>query len=245
MTDNNGNVPDRSKRKLAEGKSTSSEVGAFLEKLKQTPGAAGGGRGRLIFALDATASRQAMWDRAAKIQGDMFVETAALGGLDLQLAFYRGFGEFKVSKWVSDGKKLLSLMTSVFCLAGETQIAKVLSHAANEAKNKKINAVVFVGDCVEEDIDKLGNIAGKLGILGIPVFMFQEGNDPIAAFAFKQIATLTGGASCHFDASSATVLRDLLKAVAVFAAGGRPALEDHGKKHGGEALRLAHQLKRG
>jgi len=245
MADKSGNVPDKSKRKLAEGKSTSSEVDAFLEKIKRTPGAAGGGRGRLIFALDATASRQAMWDRAAKIQGDMFVETAALGGLDLQLAFYRGFGEFKVSKWVSDGKKLLSLMTSVFCLAGETQIGKVLSHAANEAKKKKINAVVFVGDCVEEDIDKLGNIAGKLGILGVPVFMFQEGNDPIAAFAFKQIATLSGGASCHFDASSATVLRDLLKAVAVFAAGGHPALEDLGKKHGGEALRLAHQLKRG
>ena len=244
MADSKGNVPDRSNRKLTEGKSTSSEVDAFLEQLKRTPGAAGG-RGRLIFALDATASRQAMWDRAAKIQGDMFIETAALGGLDLQLAFYRGFGEFKVSKWVSDGKKLLSLMTSVFCLAGETQIAKVLSHAANEAKKKKINAVIFVGDCVEEDIDKLGSIAGKLGILGVPVFMFQEGNDPIAAFAFKQIAKLSGGASCHFDASSATVLRDLLKAVAVFAAGGRPALEDLGKKQGGEALRLAHQLKRG
>ncbi len=244
MADKKGNVPDKRKRELADGRSTPSEVDAFLEKLARTPKIpGGGGRGRLIFGMDATASREAMWDRAAKIQGEMFVETAALGGLDLQLAFYRGFGEFKVSNWVSDGKELLSLMTSVFCLAGETQIAKVLQHATNEAERKKINTVVFVGDCVEEDVDKLGGIAGKLGILGVPVFMFQEGNDPIAAFAFKQIAKLTGGASCHFDASSATVLRDLLKAVAVFAAGGRPALEDMGNKHGGEALRLVHQLK--
>ena len=242
MADNTGNVPDKRDRDLAKSKSTNSEVDQFLDKLARTPPRPVG-RGRLIFGMDATASRQAMWDRAAKIQGEMFVETAALGGLDLQLAFYRGFGEFKVSNWVSDGKELLSLMTSVFCLAGETQIGKVLKHAANEAEKGKVNAVVFVGDCVEEDVDKLGGIAGKLGILGVPVFMFQEGDDPIASFAFKQIAKLTGGASCQFDASSATVLRDLLKAVAVFAAGGRPALEDMGKKQGGEALRIAHQLK--
>ncbi len=244
MADKNGNALDKRKHELAEGRSTASEVDAFLDKLARTPKAPGGSlRGRLIFGMDATASRQAMWDRAAKIQGEMFIETAALGGLDMQLAFYRGFGEFKVSKWVGDGKELLALMTSVFCLAGETQIAKVLRHAVNEAAGKKINAVVFVGDCIEEDVDKLGAIAGKLGILGVPVFMFQEGNDPVAAFAFKQIAKLSGGANCHFDAASATVLRDLLKAVAVFAAGGRPALEDLGRKHGGAALGIVHQLK--
>lgn len=230
--------------KLPTGKSSKREVNAFLDKLARTPAhKTVGGRGRLIFGMDATASRQPVWDRAAHIQGEMFSETAALGGLDLQLAFYRGFGQFKVSPWVSDGGELLKLMTSVFCLAGETQIGKLLTHAINETRKKKVNALVFVGDCVEEDVDKLGALAGELGILGVPAFMFHEGDDPIAAFAFQQIAKLTGGAFCRFDASSAHMLRDLLSAVAVFAAGGRPALEDLGKKRGGEVLKIVHQMK--
>ena len=231
--------------KLPAAKASKKEVDAFLDKLASTPvtKAPGEKGGRLIFGMDATASRQPMWDRAAKIQGDMFVETAALGGLDLQLAFYRGFGEFKVSNWVRSESELLKLMTSVFCLAGETQIGKLLQHAINEAKKKKINALVFVGDCVEEDVDHLGALAGELAILNVPVFMFQEGDDPIAAFAFDQIAKLTGGACCRFDASSAHVLRDLLGAVAVYAEGGRTALEDLGAKRGGDVLKIAHQMK--
>ncbi len=236
MSNQGDNLPSK--------KSTKTDVDAFLQKVASAPiSKAPGKRGRLIFAMDATASRQPMWDRAAQIQGEMFSETAALGGLDLQLAFYRGFGEFKVSGWISDGAKLLKLMTSVFCLAGETQIGKLLTHAINETKKEKINALVFIGDCVEEDIDKLGNLAGELGILGVPVFMFQEGDDPIASFAFQQIAKLTGGACCSFDASSAHVLKELLSAVAVFAAGGRSALEDLSRKRGGEVLRLVNLMK--
>lgn len=231
-------------RNLPSKKSSRSEVDAFLDKVARTRSAkAPGRRGRLIFGMDATASRQPMWDRAAKIQGEMFSQTAALGGLDLQLAYYRGFGEFKASNWLGDGDKLLQLMTTVFCLAGETQIGKLLTHAINETKKEKVNALVFIGDCVEEDVDKLGALAGELGILGLPVFMFQEGDDPMASFAFQQIAKLTGGACCRFDATSAHVLRELLSAVAVFAAGGRPALEDLGAKRGGEVLKLANMMK--
>lgn len=236
MVDKNANLPSN--------KSSRSEVDAFLDKVARTKAPnAPGKRGRLIFGMDATASRQPMWDRAAQIQGEMFQQTAALGGLDLQLAYYRGFGEFKASNWLGDGDKLLKLMSTVFCLAGETQIGKLLTHAINETGKEKVNALVFIGDCVEEDVDKLGALAGRLGILGLPVFMFQEGDDPIATFAFQQIAKLTGGACCRFDSSSAHVLRELLSAVAVFAAGGRLALEDYGTKHGGEVLRLANQMK--
>ncbi len=88
----------------------SDEVNSFLDKVSATP-MRKGGRGRLIFAMDATASRQPMWDRASQIQGEMFTETAALGGLEIQLAFYRGFGEFKVSRWTTDEKTLLRQMT--------------------------------------------------------------------------------------------------------------------------------------
>ncbi len=232
-------------KRLPARKSSRSEVDAFLEKVASTPALKKPGeRGRLIFAMDATASRQPTWDRAAHIQGEMFTETATLGGLEIQLAYYRGFGEFQAGPWLTQARDLNRLMTSVFCLAGETQIGKVLQHAVNETKDKKVDALVFVGDCVEEDVDRLGAIAGELGILGVPAFMFHEGEDPIAEFAFRQVAKLTGGACCRFDANSAHVLKELLAAVAVFAAGGRRALENLAQKKGGDVLRIAHQLKR-
>ena len=230
--------------KVPTKKRSTGDVEGFLEKLARTPNVnAAGGRGRLIFALDATASRQPTWDQAAQIQGEMFVQTAALGGLEIQLCCYRGFGEFKVSPWLTRSADLLRMMTSVFCRAGQTQIRKVLKHAINETKARRVAALVFVGDCVEEDIDKLGSLAGELGVLGVPAFMFHEGNDPLAEFAFKEIAHLTHGAYCRFNPGAAGTLKDLLSAVAVFAAGGRRALEDLAGRRGGEVRRIAHQVK--
>jgi hypothetical protein len=225
-------------------KSSNAEVDAFLRKVAAVPvRRAAGERGRLLFVLDATASRQPTWDHASRIQGEMFSATDDLGGLEIQLAFYRGFGEFKVSPWLTDSADLLGRMTATFCLAGETQIGKVLRHTINETKTRKVNALVFVGDSIEEDVDKLGAVAGELGLLGVPAFLFHEGDDPIAGFAFRQIARLTNGACCRFDAKSAQTLRELLGAVAVFAAGGRPALDELAKRRGGVALHIAHQVK--
>jgi len=202
-----------------------------------------GERGRLVFAMDATASREPTWDQACHIQAEMFRETAALGGLEIQLVYYRGFGEFKAGSWATTADALLRTMTGVMCLAGHTQIGKVLKHAIAETKAKKVDALVFVGDCLEEDIDQLGRLAGELGLLGVPCFMFHEGRDDVAAKAFQQIARLSGGAFCRFDASSPKQLRDLLSAVAVYAAGGRKALADFSARHGGVAARLTHQVK--
>lgn len=224
--------------------STASDVDAFLRELAVTPAPApGGSRGRLIFAMDATASREPTWDRASQLQAEMFKETEALGGLEVQLIFYRGFGECKASPWVAESDKLLRFMTSVFCLAGATQIGKVLQRAVKETKQKKVSALVFVGDAMEENVDHLGHLAGELGLLGVPCFMFHEGNDPVSRRAFQQIARLSGGAFCNFDASSARQLRELLSAVAVFAAGGRRALTDFSRKTGGLVPQLTHQVK--
>jgi len=233
------NLPDK--------KAERAGVDTFLRQVARTPvaSAAGrGARGRLLFAMDATASRQPSWDRAARIQGEMFAATAAHGGLDVQLAFYRGFGEFKVSKWTDNADDLLRLMTSVTCRAGETQVVKVLQHARNETKAGRIGALVFVGDCFEEDVDAAGKVAGEMGLLGLPAFMFHEGDDPLAAFAFQQIAQLSGGAYCSFDAASAEVLMELLRAVAVYAAGGRPALENLAKSGGRDVRMLTDQMTR-
>jgi hypothetical protein len=220
----------------------SGSVDAFLDKLAVMPTAKTSGGGRLLFALDATASRQPTWDQAAHIQAEMFQAASAQGGLDIQLAFFRGFGEFKVSSWTDNGSELLRLMTSVTCLAGGTQLGKVLKHARNELKRHKVNALVYVGDCFEEDIDDAGAVAGELGLLGLPCFMFHEGNDPLASFAFQQIAKLSGGAYHRFDAASAATLRDLLKAVAVYASGGLEALQNHAKGHTGDVRMITDQM---
>ena len=221
----------------------SAEVDAFLRDLQRAPKPPpSAGRGRLIFALDATASREPSWDRACRIQGEMFEATAALGGLDVKLVYYRGFNECRASRWMSNAADLHRVMRSVSCLGGETQIERVLAHALGETRARRVNAVVFVGDAMEENVDRLCQLAGELGLIGVPIFLFHEGANPIAAGAFRQMARLSRGAYLRFDLASADRLKDLLGAVAVYAAGGYRALSAYGEKKGGEVLRLTAQL---
>lgn len=217
---------------------------AFANEVGKLPAnRVAGGRGRLLFAMDATASREPTWDHACTIQGEMFVAADALSGLDVRLAFYRGFDEFKVSKWTSDGRALARLMSAVGCLAGRTQIARMLRYAGEQRRESRLDAVVFVGDCCEEDVDAVGHEAAQLGLLGLPVFVFQEGDDRTASRLFPQIAKLTRGAYCKFDRSSPDQLRRLLGAVAAYAAGGRAALLRYAKDRGGAAALLTNQMK--
>jgi hypothetical protein len=220
------------------------DVAAFLAKVAAMPKVTKvGEKGRLIFALDATASRQPTWDRACKIQGEMFAVTASLGGLEVQMAYYRGFHEFRAGRWAADANALIGEMTGVSCLAGQTQIERVLRHAVAETKRKRVGAVVFVGDALEEELDRLAMPAGELGLLGVPVFMFHEGGKPTVEHGFRQIATLSKGAYCAFDLNSAHMLKELLAAVAVYAAGGHRALADYSKRAGPEVRLLTAQLK--
>ena len=203
--------------------SGSNAVTEFLRQAARVPAPAAV-RGRLMFALDATASRQPTWDRACQLQSEMFAAVAELGGLAVQLVWYRGYGEFQVEPWLMDSAELQRRMTGVQCRGGLTQIGRVLRHAVQETRRHRVNALALVGDCLEEPVDPLCHVAGELGVLGVPVFAFQEGDDPEAAQGFREIARLTQGAYCRFDAGSARQLRELLRAVAVYAAGGRQAL---------------------
>jgi hypothetical protein len=163
---------------------------------------------------------------ACQIQGEMFDEVAKVGGLDVQLVFYRG-DECKASRWKSDARALGVAMTQVECLTGYTQIGKVLTHAQWENSQQKVSALVFVGDAMEEIPEDLYAIARELGV---PAFMFQEGDDPHVTTVFREIARLTNGAHYSFrsraagDAGTAKDLAELLRAVAVYATGGRAAL---------------------
>lgn len=172
--------------------------------------------GRLIFALDATASRQPTWDTACKLQAEMFREVT---GLDVQLVYYRGESECQASRWFSDAASLAKAMTRIMCEGGYTQIGRVLAHACK--LENRAAALVFVGDAMEENPDKL--ISAARG-LGCPAFMFQEGNDSDVERVFQEIARASGGAYCRFDPGAARQLAELLKAAAAYAAGGATAL---------------------
>jgi len=198
---------------------TRSEIDTFLADLKRK---ATSTRGRLIFALDATASREATWDTACRLQAEMFREAG--GGLDLQLVYYRGLDECKASAWIFDPTRLGKIMSTIMCRSGETQIRRVLDHAVKEAKLLPVSALVFVGDAFEEQADTIIPAAHELGRLGVRAFMFQEGDDRAVERAFRQIADATKGAYCRFDQGSARQLAELLRAVAAFVTGGMTAL---------------------
>jgi hypothetical protein len=232
-------------RRAAEPATTSSraDIDAFLKTVKSLGPAGAGKRGRLIFALDATMSRQPLWDTACKLQGDMFREAASVGGLDVQLVYYRSLSECRASPWVSDTGRLAELMTRINCRGGHTQIHKVLSHAKRETQQQKVQALVFVGDAMEEKLDDLCQAAGELGLLGVPAFMFQEGYESIAEQAFREIARLTKGAYCRFDPGAAHQLGELLRAVAAYAAGGMRALADLSARREAGAVKLIAQMR--
>lgn len=221
--------------------SSKNDVQNFLQKIAKMPVAAGDAR--LVFSLDATASRQATWDTASQLQTEMFVSAQALGGLQVQLCYFRGFSEFYSSSWQSNPDDLLQTMSGITCQAGATQLERLLQHVIVENEENKIKCVVYIGDAMEENLDILAQLAGKLGLLNIPVFMFQERGDPVARRAYLEMSRLSGGAYCQFDAASADQLRDLLKAVAIYAAGGLKALQDFSKSSHKAVKLLEQQLK--
>jgi hypothetical protein len=154
----------------------------------------------------------------------MFLAVRDVGGLAVSLCYYRGFGEFAATPFLTSAEDLARRMSGVTCLGGQTQVLRTMRHALEETRREKVNAVILIGDAFEEEVDPVCHVAGQLGLHGTPVFAFQEGRSPIAEAAFRQVAKLSGGAWAPFDAASAEALRDLLRAVAVFAAGGPAAL---------------------
>ncbi len=225
-------------------RSSGSEIDAFLKQARALTPTTSGDTGRLLFALDATASREPVWDRATQIQGEMFLEASRVGNLAVKLAYYRGLGECRALPWSRNAAELLGAMTGIRCAAGQTQIARILQLALTEREKGRLDAMVFVGDCVEENPDRLVGLAGRMALLGVKLFVFQDGRDAIAERTLRELARLTGGAWSRFDAGSAAQLRDLLCAVAVYAAGGDSALKAFSRGRGDDIKRLTSQVSR-
>ncbi len=225
------------KDNLPAAASSARDIDAFLGKAAKLPTLAQT-KGRLIFAIDATLSRQPTWTKATEIQSDMFAVAQSIGGLAVQLVYFRGHGEFHASDWTASANVLAGRMRDVTCRSGFTQVCRVLAHAAAEASQTKVGALVYVGDAFEEDPNAAAAEAGRLALLGVPAFMFHEGEDPQAGMVFQDIARLTKGVYARFDSGAARQLRDLLMAAAIYATGGAVALREHAQKKGGEILRL-------
>jgi hypothetical protein len=192
---------------------------------------------RLLFAIDATASRQPTWDLACELHAELFVEAARIGNIAIQLCYYRGIDEFVASQWTTTAEQLRDQMTAVSCRGGRTQLVRLLRHAAQEAARHPVRGLIFIGDCFEEDEAATLQVAGELALRGVPAFVFQEGRDRLARRAFAAIARLTRGAHVPFDHNSVQELRRLLGAVAQFAVGGLPALRKFAHGNDSAAVR--------
>lgn len=231
------------KSSLPSTRSSGSELKQFLATISTLPQRSSDQQfkgGRLIFALDATASRQPSWNKARELQNQMFNAASQLGGIQVQLCYYRGFNEFYGSPWLSDTQSLQRQMSSVQCLGGYTQLGRVLDHCLEQQLNLSVQAVILIADAVEESVDKLCSKAGKLGLLGVPLFMFQEGHDEDVRQCFQQMAHLSKGAYATFDENSASQLVELLSAAATFASGGYQALR---RLHSQSAKQLLQQIR--
>jgi hypothetical protein len=193
-------------------------------------------RGRLIFAVDATASREHSWDTAAQIQAEMFL---AAPGLQLQLVYFRGHEECKNSNWVTNGAILAKAMGQIRCAAGTTKIEKVFNHAIAETKKQPIQGLIYIGDAFEEELKTLVALAGLLGELKVPMFVFFEGNDEAAFKKFKQLTLATNGILTAFNRESIEALRKMLMTTAQFAVGS-VKLEDLKRLASEQLLQLKH-----
>jgi hypothetical protein len=157
----------------------------------------------------------------------MFREAAPIGHLDVQLVAYYG-DKFGHTKWVSSGEQIAQSMNKFSCVGGYTQIGRVLKHALHETEKAAVQALVFIGDAMEESLDELVGSAGRLGEAETPIYIFQEGRDPVVRNAFRLLALASGGAYFEFNPDSEQAVKQLsdrLNAIARLAVGDVEALQ--------------------
>lgn len=212
---------------MAKLPSPKSNVDQFLARVERAKPPASRATHRIIFALDATASREPTWDLACSLHAELFEVARDAGNISVQLVYYLGIGGFEHTRWSTSPSSLLSEMSAVHCMGGRTQILRIVQHAKSEAARSPIKALIFVGDAFEEDADHVAAAAGELAVYGVPMFIFQEGLDPLASKVFQHLANVTRGAHVPFSAGSAEELRALLRAVAAYASEGRAGLDRH------------------
>ena len=218
----------------------SREVDAFLAKAARIP-ALSQVKGRLIFAIDATMSRQPTWDRAAEIQtGDVRRRRRRWADSAFNSFIFAASANSKQVNGQHRRRLCARAMQRVTCCSGVRRnctacwLMRSPRRGVQRSAHSSMSAIAF-----EENADAVAKEAAQLALLGVPAFMFHEGHDASAEAVFREIARLTHGVYARFDAGSARQLRELLTAAAVYATGGSLALKDYGNRVGGEVLRLS------
>jgi hypothetical protein len=202
-------------------------------------------RGCLGMVIDATASRDASWNAAKKIQRQLFARVSGDNRMVLRLVVMRG-GGFKDYGWHTDGEKLGSLIDRMQTDSGNTRIVDSLRAFIREPGGHKPAALILVGDCCEEKNADVLNAARELSQNGIRVYAFHEtvggttdrrANNSNAENLFRQVAAITGGAFAKFG--NGMPLADLCNAVAAYCAGGEEALKALGRRGDRAAQQLS------
>jgi len=207
------------------GRSTGSDVATFISKARAIKRIADA-QTRIIFSLDATASRAPTWQQAQSLHKALFEAASETSELSLQLCYFRGIATFHASPWLATASGLRGALSQIYCEGGITQIQRLLEHCLHQhSDSTSIKAIIFVGDAVEEDAGLLNDLAVKCRLAKRPLYIFQEGSDPVAGSAFASMAALSGGVHFGLGNDSADQLRRLLQSVVRLATGGRKALE--------------------
>jgi hypothetical protein len=195
-------------------------------------------RPRLIFAVDATASREPAWVAARQVT-DALVK-ALPGQLDVALAVHGGSRVHIFTEFTNEPAALRDRAAGVVCEAGLTRLLPILSVSL---KQPAVRVVVYIGDVFEENVAKGRQLTDAMGKQGIRLIVLHDTADPAArrdAELFWDLAKRTGGCVMPFDASSSGRLRDLLSAVAVYAVGGEKLLRERRHDLPGAVALLEH-----
>lgn len=212
---------DKNLPSMPEKKAFLDKIGAIAKRPDQSKIAAALRKDppKLLFSMDATASREATWDIAQDLTQSMFDQIP--GGLKIALAYHGGGRLKEVSEFRSDVQYFKKKVSEVSCDPGTTALCEILDHAANE---RGLSALIYIGDAYEEGDYKA--LARELKLRKIPCFFFLEGQDPTAKRAFSEIAEITSGAVFPFDMASLEKAKARLDAIAAFAAGGMQLLKE-------------------
>jgi len=192
-------------------------------------------RGCLGMIIDATASRDASWRDAKKIQRKLFAEVSASDKMLLRMVVMRG-GCYKDYGWQQDAEQLGSLIDNLATVGGNTRIVDSMRSFLNKPDGYKPAAIILIGDCSEDNPDHVRGAARALARQGIRVYAFHETSKTrtrqsiLAEPLFKDVASITGGAFAKFGDNMP--LGDLCRVVAAYCVGGDDAVKALG--HSGD-----------
>ena len=199
--------------------------------------AAGTGRPRMVFGIDATASREHAWDTARTVTDSLF--SAAPGGIEVALAAHGGNRLSLFTGFHTDVAPLRRAAAAITCEKGMTRL---LDMAEATLQHPGVRALVYVGDCFEEDPLRAMVLADRMRLRGIRLVVLHDLSSAARedAHFFAVMAARTGGLVLPFDAASLDALRDVLASLAAYVAGGTALLRARSTASPASKLLLAH-----